>query len=86
MKGFRHRHPRPNALRAAPRDSAQQQAALWQGDLPEIRGQRMDNLQGYDHRRERSAFVKASQRRPKKRMTLINRVTKARAPRAPGPA
>jgi hypothetical protein len=49
------------ALRAAPRESAQQQAALWQGDVLEIRGQRMDHLQVYDHRRERSGFVKASQ-------------------------
>jgi hypothetical protein len=48
-------------LRAAPRDSAQQQAALWQGDALEIRGERMDYLQVYDHRRERAGYVRASQ-------------------------
>lgn len=49
------------ALRAAPRDSAQQQVVLWQGDSLEIRGERMDYLQVYDHRRERAGFIKASQ-------------------------
>jgi hypothetical protein len=48
-------------LRAAPRDSAAQQAALWQGDTLEIRGQRMDYLQVYDHRRERAGFIHMSQ-------------------------
>ncbi|OOG43817.1 hypothetical protein [Polaromonas sp. A23] len=48
-------------LRAAPRDAAPQQAALWQGDALEIRGQRMDYLQVYDHRRERAGFVHISQ-------------------------
>jgi hypothetical protein len=49
------------ALRAAPRDSAQQQVVLWQGDSLEIRGERMDYLQVYDHRRERAGFIKANQ-------------------------
>lgn len=49
------------ALRASPRDSAAQQAVLWQGDLLEIRGQRMDHLQVYDHRRERAGYVLRSQ-------------------------
>ena len=49
------------SLRAAPRDAAAQQAALWQGDTLEIRGQRLDYLQVYDHRRERSGFVHISQ-------------------------
>jgi hypothetical protein len=49
------------SLRAAPRDSAVQQAALWQGDTLEIRGQRMDYLQVYDHRRERAGFIHTSQ-------------------------
>lgn len=49
------------ALRASPRDSAAQQAVLWQGDALEIRGERMDYLQVYDHRRERAGFVRASQ-------------------------
>jgi hypothetical protein len=48
-------------LRAAARDSAQQQAVLWQGDALEVRGQRMDYLQVYDHRRERAGFVRTSQ-------------------------
>jgi hypothetical protein len=49
------------SLRAAPRDSGQQQAVLWQGDALEIRGARMDYLQVYDHRRERAGYVLASQ-------------------------
>lgn len=49
------------ALRAAARDSAQQQAVLWQGDVLEVRGQRMDFLQVYDHRRERAGFVRNAQ-------------------------
>jgi hypothetical protein len=49
------------ALRAAPRESASQQAVLFQGDTLEIRGQRMDYLQVYDHRRERGGYIRASQ-------------------------
>ncbi|HJW10155.1 MAG TPA: hypothetical protein VJ598_00125, partial [Albitalea sp.] len=49
------------ALRAAPRASAQQQAMLWQGDALEIRGERMDYLQVYDHRRERAGYIRSSQ-------------------------
>ncbi|HSI60113.1 MAG TPA: hypothetical protein VLA16_21325 [Ideonella sp.] len=49
------------SLRASPRDSAQQQAVLWQGDVLEIRGERMDYLQVYDHRRERAGYVLAAQ-------------------------
>lgn len=49
------------ALRAAPRDSAQQQAVLWQGDSLEVRGEKADYLQVYDHRRERAGYIKASQ-------------------------
>jgi hypothetical protein len=48
------------ALRAAPRDSAQQQAVLWQGEAVEVRAERMDYLQVYDYRRERGGFVRAS--------------------------
>lgn len=47
-------------LRAAARDSAQQQALLWQGDSLEIRGARGDFLQVYDHRRERAGYIRAS--------------------------
>ena len=49
------------SLRAAPRDSAQQQAVLWQGEALEVRGERMDYLQVWDHKRERGGFVHASQ-------------------------
>ncbi|HOB03316.1 MAG TPA: hypothetical protein PKJ50_17305, partial [Casimicrobium huifangae] len=48
-------------LRAAPRDSAQQQTMLSQGDSLEVRGEKMDFLQVYDHRRERSGYVRTSQ-------------------------
>lgn len=51
------------ALRAAPRDSAPQQAVLWQGDVLEVRSERQDYLQVYDHRRERSGYVRATQLR-----------------------
>jgi len=49
------------SLRAAPKDSAAQQAVLWQGDALEIRGQKLDYLQVYDHRRERVGYIKATQ-------------------------
>ncbi|MGE3348592.1 MAG: hypothetical protein AB7I35_14290 [Ramlibacter sp.] len=48
------------ALRAAPRDGAQQQALLHQGEMVEVRGQRLDYLQVYDHQRERAGYVHAS--------------------------
>ncbi|HEX5804009.1 MAG TPA: hypothetical protein VFY24_13370 [Azospira sp.] len=50
-----------SALRAAPRDSAAQQAVLWQGDSLEIRGEKGDFLQVYDHRRERAGYIRAAQ-------------------------
>jgi len=49
------------ALRAAPRDSAPQQAVLWQGEALEVRGERLDYLQVWDPLRERGGFVRASQ-------------------------
>ncbi len=49
------------ALRAAPKESAQQQAVLWQGDSLEVRGENMGYLQVYDHRRERAGYIRASQ-------------------------
>lgn len=55
------------ALRASPRDSAKQQAQLWQGETVEIRGERLDYLQVYDYGRERGGFVRANQVR---RLTL----------------
>lgn len=48
-------------LRAAPRDTATQQALLWQGDSLEIRGEKGDFLQVYDHRRERAGYIRATQ-------------------------
>ncbi len=51
------------ALRAAPRDAAQQQALLAIGETVEVRGERLDYLQVYDHKRERGGFVRASQLR-----------------------
>ena len=48
------------SLRAAPRASAQLQAQLWQGEVVEVRGERLDYLQVYDHKRERGGFVHAS--------------------------
>jgi hypothetical protein len=50
-----------SSLRSAPRDSAPQQAVLAQGDSLEIRGQKGDYLQVYDHRRERTGFIRATQ-------------------------
>ena len=50
-------------LRAAARDSAPQQALLWQGDSLEIRGEKGDFLQVYDHRRERAGYMRASHAR-----------------------
>jgi hypothetical protein len=50
-----------SALRAAPKDSSAQQAMLWQGDSLEIRGEKGDFLQVYDHRRERAGYIRASQ-------------------------
>ena len=49
------------ALRAAPKESAPTQVQLWQGDALEIRAEKRDYLQVYDHRRERAGFIKASQ-------------------------
>jgi hypothetical protein len=49
------------ALRAAPGTAAAVHAQLWQGELLEVRGSRLDHLQVYDHRRERAGFVRATQ-------------------------
>ena len=48
------------SLRAAPRDGAQQQASLWQGEVLEVRGERLDYLQVWDHKRERGGFIRAA--------------------------
>lgn len=49
------------SLRAAPRDSAKQQAVMWQGEVVEVRGTRMDYLQVYDNKRERAGFIRTDQ-------------------------
>ncbi|MGD9584388.1 MAG: hypothetical protein AB7V26_12080 [Lysobacterales bacterium] len=49
------------ALRAEARDSATQHAVLWAGDRLEVRAERLDFVQVYDHRRERAGFVRQSQ-------------------------
>ncbi len=48
-------------LRASAKDSAPLQATLRQGEMLEVRGERLDYLQVYDHGRERAGFVRASQ-------------------------
>ena len=50
-----------SSLRAAPRDSALQQTVLWQGEVLEVRGERLDYLQVWDHKRERGGFIRASE-------------------------
>jgi len=50
-----------SSLRAAPRDSAPAHTLLWQGEALEVRGERLDYLQVYDHGRERAGFVRAGQ-------------------------
>ena len=49
------------SLRAAPRDTATQLALLTLGDTLEVRGERADYVQVYDHRRERAGFVRSTQ-------------------------
>ena len=49
------------ALRGAPRDSAPVQATLWRGEALEVRAERADYLQVWDHQRERGGYVHRSQ-------------------------
>ena len=46
------------SLRAAPRSSAAEMTALWQGDVVEVRGERAEYLQIYDYRRERGGYLR----------------------------
>ena len=48
-------------LRAAPNGRAAVPAQLAAGDLVDVRAERLDFLQVYDHRRERAGYVRASQ-------------------------
>jgi hypothetical protein len=49
----------PTPLRAGPHEAAPQQALLWQGEVLEVRGERLDYLQVWDYGRERGGFVEA---------------------------
>jgi hypothetical protein len=51
-------------LRAAPRATGAPLARLGQGELLELRGERLDYLQVYDTRRERGGYVRANALRP----------------------
>ncbi len=51
------------ALRAAPGTSATVHAQLWQGELLEVRGKRVGQLQVYDHRLERAGYIRESEAR-----------------------
>jgi hypothetical protein len=47
------------SLRTAPRTSATEMTALWQGDVVEIRGERAGYLKVYDYRRERGGYLRS---------------------------
>lgn len=49
------------ALRAAPKDAAPVHTLLWRGDALELRGERGEYLQVWDHQRERGGYVKRGQ-------------------------
>jgi hypothetical protein len=49
------------ALRAAPRDSAPQQAMLWQGEALDVRDARGDYLLVYDLKLEREGYIRSNQ-------------------------
>ena len=51
------------ALRAAPATNATAHAQLWQGELVEVRGRHLGQLQVYDHRLERAGYIRESEAR-----------------------
>jgi hypothetical protein len=51
-------------LRTAPRSSAAELSALWQGDVLEVRGERAGYLKVYDYRRERGGYLRSETVRP----------------------
>jgi hypothetical protein len=51
------------ALRAAPGVDATAHAQLWQGELLEVRGRHLGQLQVYDHRLERAGYIRESEAR-----------------------
>jgi hypothetical protein len=52
------------SLRAAPRSTATELTALWQGDVVEIRGERAGYLKVYDYHRERGGYLRSASVRP----------------------
>ena len=48
-------------LRPTPGASAKPSSVLWQGEMVEVRGERLDYLQVWDYARERGGYVRASQ-------------------------
>jgi len=48
------------ALRATPASTATVHAQLWQGELVEVRGRHLGQLQVYDHRLERAGYIRES--------------------------
>jgi len=52
------------ALRAAPRSSAAELAALWQGDVLEVRDEHAGYLKVYNYRRERGGYLRRDAVRP----------------------
>jgi hypothetical protein len=50
-----------SALRVSPTDSATIEATLYQGEALEVRGQKGEFLQVYDHRLERAGYIRAWQ-------------------------
>lgn len=53
-----------SSIRAEPRAGAAELTALWQGDVVEIRGERVGYLKVYNYRRERGGYLKAEAVRP----------------------
>lgn len=49
------------AMRSAPRESAQTNTILWQGELVEVRAERRGYYQVWDYKRERGGYISASQ-------------------------
>jgi hypothetical protein len=52
------------SVRAEPRAGAAELTSLWQGDVVEIRGERVGYLKIYNYRRERGGYLKAEAVRP----------------------
>jgi len=51
------------ALRAAPAATSSAHAQLWQGELIEVRGHHLGQLQVYDHRLERAGYIRENEAR-----------------------